>query len=541
MGGNTLAEQVAVEEELARRRARKGLLSYVIATNPSYEVNWHHRRICQAINALYNKWTHRQLLASWGIADKQLDAMLQAAHPVTGLYAGLTNPAAIDDVITSLHVAIPPRGGKSTISSMAMPAWWLGRNPDTQMLCASYSAGLANKMNRAVQREIDAPEYAKIFPDTRLSGRNVKSASSVSYLRNVDQFEVVDRKGMFRSAGVGGSLTGFGAEVAVCDDVHRNRQDADSPTIRENIWEWYTSTMYTRLHKGAVKLLIMTRWHEADLAGRLLAQAKADPTADQWFALVYPAILDHEPTPGDPRAYGEVLWPSHFPLKQVETIRATIGSYEFEALYQQRPAPREGGIIKTSWLQYYTRLPDGLKDYTLSADLTFGSKSSNTGDFVAIQMWAATGADRYLVDQIHGRMEFTEQIRAIQTMCRKYPQCRVKLIEDAANGRAAISVLRSKIPGLIAVKPIGSKSSRLEAVSPQVESGNVYLPSPKIAPWVQILVHELASFPNASHDDCCDSMSQALNRMSSKRSMTGGLPMGIKRNDAWLNATVPTR
>lgn len=295
------------------------------------------------------------------------------------------------------------------------------------------------------------------------------------------------------------------------------------------------------MHKGGIKISIATSWHEDDLNNRLRRQALADPAADQWFCLVYPGILDHEPTPGDPRKQGEAMWPSHFPIETLKTTRSTIGSYEFEALYQQRPAPREGGIVKTSWLRYYDRLPEGLSQYTLSADLTFGNeKSHSTGDFVAIQMWAIKGAMRFLVDQMHGRMEFVEQLRAIKTMCQKYPQCRVKLIEDAANGRALISLLRKEVQGLIAVRPAGSKSARLAAVSPQIEAGNVYLPSPELAPWVDGLVHELASFPNAAHDDQVDSLSMALNRLQAHSGyLKGTAPGSITRASPWLGG--PTR
>jgi predicted phage terminase large subunit-like protein len=424
----------------------------------------------------------------------------------------------------------------SRIASIGTPAWWFGKDPDAQMISVSYSADLAARLNREIQREMDRKEYIDVFPQTRLSGKNIRTTAHGNFLRNSDLFEIVNQKGIFRSAGVAGGVTGMGFSLGIIDDSLKNRQEADSAVVREGQWEWFGSTFFTRRHKGAKLLSIATSWHEDDLNNRLRRLAMSDPGATQWFCLIYPGILDHAPTPGDIREQGEAMWPLHFPLKELLSTRATIGTYEFEALYQQRPAPREGGIIKTAWLQYYTRLPDNLKDYTLSADLTFGnSKAGNTGDFVAIQMWAADGAHRFLVDQIHGRMEFTEQLRAIKTMCAKYSQCRVKLIEDAANGRALISLLRKEIQGLIAVPPSGSKSARLEAVSPQIEAGNVYLPSPDIAPWVQGLVHELASFPNAAHDDQVDAMSQGLWRMRNNASyLVGSAPGSITRASPWL-------
>jgi predicted phage terminase large subunit-like protein len=533
---SAIAEAYELEHKLSILRAQKGLLGYLLATDASYTPNWHHRRICQTINAMQYGLTHRQLLHTWGYTDVDIALMLAHPHEVTGLYAGMTDPARIDMPVDATMIALPPRHGKSRIASIGTPAWWFGKDPNTQMISVSYSADLAARLNREIQREMDRKEYIEVFPATRLSGKNIRTTAHGNFLRNSDLFEIVNHKGIFRSAGVAGGVTGMGFSLGIIDDSLKNRQEADSAVVREGQWEWFGSTFFTRRHKGAKLLSIATSWHEDDLNNRLRRLAMSDPGATQWFCLIYPGILDHAPTPGDPREQGEAMWPLHFPLKELQSTRATIGTYEFEALYQQRPAPREGGIIKTAWLQYYTRLPDNLKDYTLSADLTFGnSKAGNTGDFVAIQMWAAQGAHRFLVDQIHGRMEFTEQLRAIKTMCAKYPQCRVKLIEDAANGRALISLLRKEIQGLIAVPPSGSKSARLEAVSPQIEAGNVYLPSPDIAPWVQGLVHELASFPNAAHDDQVDAMSQGLWRMRNNASyLVGSAPGGITRASPWL-------
>lgn len=531
-----IREAYALERELALLRARKGLLGYIMATDPAYEANWHHRRICQTINAMYYGRTHRQLLTLWGYSAQDIEAMLKSPHEVTGLYAGMTSQALIDKPIDAVMIALPPRHGKSRIASIATPAWWFGKDPNAQMISVSYSADLAARLNREVQREMDRQAYLDVFDETRLSGKNVRATAHGHFLRNSDLFEIVGHKGMFRSAGVSGGVTGMGFSLGIIDDSLKNRDQADSPVIRESQWEWFGSTFFTRRHKGAKILSIATSWHEDDLNNRLRRLAMADPQATQWFCLIYPGILDHAPTPGDPRAQGEAMWPSHFPLAELVSTRATIGTYEFEALYQQRPAPREGGIVKTGWLKYYTRLPEDLRDYTLSADLTFGSlKSGNTGDFVAIQMWACQGAHRYLVDQIHGRMEFVEQLRAIKTMCRKYPMCRTKLIEDAANGRALISLLRKEVPGLVAVPPAGSKSARLEAVSPQIEAGNVFLPAPDIAPWVQGLVHELASFPNAAHDDQVDAMSQCLLRLERRQGyLHGTAPGSITRASPWL-------
>lgn len=519
----------ALERDLAQTRARQGMLAFICETMGEFEVNWHHRAICRAINYMEAGRTPRELLASFGIEGARLDAMLSTPHHVTKLYAGLTNPCAIDQPLANLQICLAPRHGKTEIVSRRMPAWWLGRNPHAQIIATSYSADLSARTNRDVQRIIDDEGYARLFPMTRLNGTNVRSVAQGSWLRNSDIFEVVGHKGVYRSAGIGGGITGMGASVALIDDPFKNRKQADSPVERQTVREWYGSTLYTRLEKRAAQVIINTRWHEYDLSGYTMAQAMADPTADQWFCLVFPAILDCDPGPGDPRMPGEALWPGKYNLQRLQKIRATVGSYEFEALYQQRPSPQGGGVVRDSWWQYYERLPEGLTNYTISVDLAFKDR----GDFCAFQVWAAKGADRYLIDQVMRRMEFTEQIRTFQSLCAKYPQCRVKLVEDAANGAALIDMLKRTIPGVIPIKPEGSKAARAEAVSPQIEAGNVFLPVPTLRPWIEDFLTQWRNFPNGAHDDAVDAASQALTRMQASSIYSGGGPVGIGKTSRW--------
>jgi len=521
---NAVDEHYQLERELALDRARKGLLAFTVETKPDFEINWHHRAICRAVNYLQARRTPRELLASWGIKGKRLETLLAHPHPVTKLYAGLTRPEAIDKPLTGLQVMVHPRAGKTEIISRRTPAWWLGLDPDAQIVGSSYGAELSSRNNRDVQRVMDSESYQEIFPKTRLWSSNVRSVARGTWLRNSDIFEVVGARGCYKSAGVSGPLTGMGSNLALLDDLTKNRAEAESAIIRERNWDWYTSTLYTRLEKLASKIIINTRWHEADISGKTLAQAAADPDADQWFCLVFPAILDCEPGPGDPRKAGEALWPNKFNTQRLTSIKASVGSYEWESLYQQRPNPRGGGIVHEDWWNWYGRLPDNLTQWTLSADLSFDDR----GDFTVIQCWAASGADRYLVDSMRRRMTFTEQVKALQRMAEKYPQADAKLVEKAANGAALINTLKGIMPGIIAVKPVGSKQLRLDDVSPQIEAGNVYLPKPEVAPWVREFTHEIASFPNGAFDDQVDTMTQALSHMK-RRYVAGltGLPLGI--------------
>ncbi|MDI9412096.1 MAG: phage terminase large subunit [Bacillota bacterium] len=481
---NRLSKKIPCLESVKQEIARRSLLDFTTYTFPGYETNWHHELLCNKLDQLINRKIKR------------------------------------------LMVFMPPRHGKSELGSRRLPAYALGRNPDESIIAASYSADLASRMNRDVQRIIDTPEYRDLFPETQLFGKNIRTNAQGAYLRNSEIFEVVGRRGLYRSAGVGGGITGMGCTFGVIDDPIKNRAEADSQTFRNAIWDWYTSTFYTRLEKDAVILIILTRWHEDDLAGRLLEQAKADPTADQWEVVDLQAIKDVD-KPGDPRQMGEALWPGKYTLEDLNRIKAVVGSRDWEALYQQRPAPAEGNIINRGWWQFYRQKPTDFDfgEVIQSWDCAF--KDKNTSDFVVGQVWGRKGANKYLLDQVRGRMDLPATMAAIQTLSAKWPNANAKLIEDKANGPAVIQMLRNKVSGLIAVEPQGGKIVRAQAITPDIEAGNVYLPDPSIAPWVHDFIEECSAFPNGSHDDQVDAMSQALTRLGKVAELqTGDLGLG---------------
>ena len=226
--GDLFQENVKAEQIF---RARQSMANFALYVDEKYFMNWHHQLICDRLDKL------------------------------------------IIHEIKRLMIFMPPRHGKSKLVSRKLPAYIFGKNPDAKIISASYSADLATAMNRDVQRIIDSERYNEIFPETTLNGRNVKTVSGGA-LRNSEKFEIVGHKGFYRSAGVDGGITGMGADFIIIDDPIKNRKDANSPTVRKNIFDWYTSTLYTRLEKNACILLTMTRWHEDDLAGRLLERAQ---------------------------------------------------------------------------------------------------------------------------------------------------------------------------------------------------------------------------------------------------------------------------
>lgn len=438
--------------------------------------------------------------------------------------------------IKRLMIFAPPRHGKSELVSRHLPAYMLGKDPDAPIITASYGADLAKRMNRDVQRIIDSNEYRRLFPKTRLSGKNVKTTADGSWLRNSDEFEVVEYNGYYRGSGVGGAITGMGMKWGIIDDPIKNRQDANSPTIRQGVWDWYTSTFRTRLAPGGGILITVTRWHEDGLEARLLELADNNPKADQWTVLSFPAIAEEPIAAYDPREPGEALWPERYNAEDHESTKITSGSYDWNALYQQNPTPTVGGIFKRHWWRYWkpkgtNLLPVPVKtpddeimlidavelpntfdfDAMLQSwDCTF--KDANTSDFVAGQVWAKRGANKYLLDYRKERLDITGTMAAIEYMTAKWPKAISKLIEDKANGPAVIQMLRRKVAGLIPVEPEGGKVARANAVAPECEAGNVYLPHPSLYGWVDEFIANAAGFPNVAHDDDIDTFTQALNR-----------------------------
>ena len=454
-----------MESEIAEA-ARTNLLAFTVYTMPTYEINWHHQILCKYLDDF--------------IAGK----------------------------IERLMVFMPPRHGKSELVSRRLPAFMLGQNPDLQIITASYSDSLAAQMNRDVQRIIEDRPYAHLFPETKLGSM---AETGVRYMRNSGLFEVLGKKGRYKSAGIGTGITGLGADVAIIDDPVKDQTESDSKAYRDRAWNWYQSVLSTRLEKGARVLCTMTRWHEDDLAGRLLEQTRHDPEADKWVVLNLPAIREDMTNPLDPRKIGAPLWETKYNLKKMNQIRHSVGSRVWNALYQQRPAAMEGNLVLRDWLQYYDEVPDNLDETCIAADLTY--KKGEFSDYAVIEAWGRKGNKLYLIESIRAQMNFPEQLQAIRTLSRKYPAA-AKYIEEAANGAAVIQTLKDEIMGIIPIKPRTSKEARLQAVAHLYEAGDIYYPNPKYQRWVETNIEELVSFPNALNDDTVDVATMAISQLA---------------------------
>lgn len=251
----------------------------------------------------------------------------------------------LEGKIKNLMVFMPPQHGKSEIISRNFPAWALGQNPDLKIVGCSYSSDLAQQFSRSIQRTIDSKEYQAIFPATYLNGSNTRMDAR-GYLRNIDLFEMVGHRGFYKAVGVGGSLTGTPVDIAIIDDPVKDANEANSITYRQRVWDWYNTVLSTRLHNNSRQLFIMTRWHEDDLAGRIL---KAEP--QEWTILAIPAICEQEYDGGlSERHIGDALWPSRHSIEKLQKQKARAPR-EFNALYQQHPTIEGGNIVKRDWFR----------------------------------------------------------------------------------------------------------------------------------------------------------------------------------------------
>jgi predicted phage terminase large subunit-like protein len=412
-----------------------------------------------------------------------------------------------DGVCDRLIVSMPPQEGKSTRVTRRFPFWLLRRRPETRVVVASYEHGVARRWGRAVRNDITER------PDLGLSVRSDTSAAHEWQLHGFDG-------GMF-CVGIGGALTGRPVDVLIIDDPVKGPKEADSLTFRDAAWDWWESVGSTRLAPGAFVVVVMTRWHEDDLAGRLLRE---EP--DTWRLLNIPALADHRPELGesDPlgREPGEYMISARRrTVAQWQRIQTQRGSRVWSALYQGRPSPGEGLVFRREWWKRY-ETPQWIEDDGVCRALSFDEvaqswdmafKDTDGADFVVGQVWGRRGDDAYLLDQVRGRMSFVDTCMAVRQLSARWPQATAKFVEDKANGTAVINQLRAKVPGLIPIEPDGSKVARASAVSPFVEAGNVWLPVPEIAAWVGGFIEECANFPLSTHDDQVDAASQALNRL----------------------------
>ena len=401
--------------------------------------------------------------------------------------------------IKRLAIFMPPRHGKSQLTSQFFPAWYLGRNPSKFVIATTYAQDLADDFGRSVRNQIQDEDYNRIFTDCTLS----KDSSSVRRFHTTGS-------GVYYAVGAGGAITGRGAHLLLIDDPIKGREDADSDAMRSNLIDWYRSTAYSRLMPGGSIILIQTRWHEDDLAGWILRETSHEP----WEIIELPAVLDEKASKILKRPKGQALWPEAYDQQRLEEIKKTAGSREWNSLYMQRPSAEEGNILKRYWWKEWTEDNPPECNYILQSwDTAYTVKS--TSDYSAVTTWGIFEhngiQNAILLSARRERWEFPElKSEAINLYNEFRPD--VVLIEAKASGWSLIQELqRAGIPITPFNPKKADKKTRAHSVTPLFESGRVWYPSSKY--WAEDVINQCAQFPSSNYDDLVDSTTQALMRL----------------------------
>ncbi len=392
-----------------------------------------------------------------------------------------------------LIINMPPRHTKSEFASVYYPAWIIGKYPKLKIMQVSHNTELAVRFGSKVRNIIDSKEYKQIFGDVRL--REDSKAKG--------RWET-NHGGEYYAAGVGASITGRGADLLIIDDPH-TEQDSMSDSAMERAYEWYTSGPRQRLQPGGSILVVMTRWAEDDLTGRLL-KAQTEPKADSWKQVSFPAILDS----------GNPVWPEYWELEELEKIKASIPIRNWSAQYMQNPTSEEGAILKREWWQPWEKesLPQ-LQHVIQSYDTALSKKE--TADYSAITTWGVFfpeegGAPNIiLLDAIKGKFDFPE-LKVVALDANKYWEPETIIIEQKASGEPLTQEFRRMGIPVVPFTPSrgNDKHTRVNSCAPVFESGAVWYPYGE--KFAEDVIDECAAFPHGANDDYVDSTTQAILR-----------------------------
>jgi predicted phage terminase large subunit-like protein len=394
-----------------------------------------------------------------------------------------------------LIINMPPRHTKSEFASYLLPAYLMGRDPRTKAIEATHNSELAVRFGRKVRDLMDQARYKELFPEVSLK-QDSKAAGRWD----------TNKGGEYFAVGVGGAMTGRGADVLIIDDPH-SEQDALSELALDNAWEWYQGGPRTRLQPGGAIVVVMTRWGTKDMTARLL-KAQKMRNADQWEVIELPAILPS----------GRPLWPEFWKLEELESVKATLSVQKWNAMYQQQPTNDEGAILKREWWRVWQKEEPPIINYVIQTMDTAYSKKE-TADFSVIATWGVfypdedSGAHIILLDVMRKRLDFPELKRVAKEQYDHWQPDNV-LIEAKATGITLQQELRRMNVPVTMYSPGGrragqDKVSRANSVAPILEAGIVWAPD---VDWAEELVEECAAFPNGDNDDLVDVTTMALMR-----------------------------
>lgn len=475
MSSSQLSPQDAASELLARRQARRGLIDFARYTNPAYIPAPHHTLIAAKLEAVAR------------------------------------------GEIKRLMICMPPRHGKSELASRRFPAWYLGINASKQIIAASYNSDLANDFGRDVRNIVNDESYRALF-----------DVSLAQDSRAANRWHT-DKDGMYVAAGVGTAVTGRGADVLLIDDPFKDREEADSEIRRMRVWDWYTSTAYTRLMPGGAIVVINTRWHDDDLSGRLLAAQKDG--GDQWDVLSLPAIDEQ----------GHALWPEWYPIERLEQIKAVLPARDWNSLYQQNPIPDDGDYFKVDWLRDYDvfALPElrifGASDYAVT---------DGGGDWTEHGIFGVDQNDNiYVLDWWRGQTDAAEWIeRKCDLIVKHKPQCWFgeagpirRSVEPFLMRRMSERKAFCRIEWLASVS---DKTARARGIQARASMGKLLFP--KTASWKSDVISQMLRFPAGRHDDAVDVLGmigRGLDHVRGpkvKTQSTAEKPRNIHSHTGWM-------
>lgn len=390
--------------------------------------------------------------------------------------------------VKRLMVMMPPRHGKTALVTVRFPVWWMERQPGLRVIVAAYNQTLANKFSRMSRR----------IADMRLGLSDERRA--------VEEWQTLSGA-WYRAVGVGGGITGMGADLIIIDDPVKSREEAQSLTYRDKVWDWYTNDLYTRLEPGGAIVLVMTRWHEDDLVGRILST-----DGDNWRVVRLPALAEQGDLLG--RIPGEALNPERYPVEELQKIRSVLGSWAFEALYQQRPMPAEGGMFRREW---FAKIVDAIPA-RVEARVRYWDKAAtaNDGDYtVGVRMSRTEDGLYYIEDVVRGRWSSGERDKVIKQCAETDPPGTQIWIEQepGSSGVDSVQALIRMLAGysVHGDRVTGSKIVRAEPLAAQSEAGNVVLVR---GSWNAAFLDELLVFPNGAHDDQVDAAGGAFARLA---------------------------
>ena len=477
-------EFLALDQEIARRKATGSLREFSQAAwainegGDSYVDGWHIHAICEHLEA---------------VARGQ---------------------------IRNLLINMPPRHMKSSLVSVLFPAWVWTWDAPRRFMYASYAQSLSTRDSVKSRNIIESAWYKHTF----------KPSWKLADDQNAKQKYVNTAGGYRISTSVGGAVTGEGGDIIVADDPH-NVTEAISPAMRQEALDFWDKAITSRGNnpKTVAKIVVMQRVHEKDLSGHLLAKGGYEHLClpAEYRGKKYFTSIGWE----DPRKVdGELLWPTRFGPEEIQDLKKGMGANEAAGQLDQLPVAAGGAIVQTAWWRYWKVLPEKFDLVIDSWDLTF--EETEKGAYVVGQKWGRVGPDKYLLSQVRQRMGFTEQIPAVLNLLQSREGTHGVLVEKAANGAALLSVLKTMVPGLVPIQAKGSKSSRAEAVSIQIQSGNVYLPDPEMQDWVTGFIQEWAAAPNGEYWDQIDAASQALTRLGGKLTFSWN-PSSMIQESKW--------